>query len=129
MAGFNQVTLVGNLTRDPEMRTTGSGKSVCNFSLAVNERAGQSAQFFDVTAWDKQAELVTEYLSKGSPVLVAGRLHTDSWDDQEGNKRSKIVIVANGVTFLGKKEDGKSSKEEQYDSQGSAFKEEAEIPF
>ena len=100
--GINQVTLMGRLTRDPEMRTTPSGKSVCSFSLAV-DRQGQDdqADFFDVSAWEKTGELVNQYLSKGRRCLVQGRLRQDSWDDKEtGKKRSRVEVVAFDVTFL-----------------------------
>lgn len=108
---INQVILMGRLTRDPEMRTTTSGKSITSFSLAV-DRGGQSEQadFFDITAWEKLAELVSQYLSKGRRCLVQGRLQQDSWDDKEtGKKRSKIVVVATDVTFLDGPNDGQST--------------------
>lgn len=100
--GINQVILMGRLTRDPEVRTTGSGKSVTSFSLAV-DRGGQDdqADFFDVTAWEKTGELVAQYLSKGRRALVQGRLRQDSWDDKEtGKKRTRVEVVAFDVTFL-----------------------------
>jgi single-strand DNA-binding protein len=99
---INQVILLGRLTRDPEARTTTSGKTVVSFSLAV-DRAGQDdqADFFDITAWEKLGELVTQYLSKGRRVLVQGRLRQDSWDDKEtGKKRSRVEVTATDVTFL-----------------------------
>lgn len=100
---INQVILMGRLTRDPELRTTPSGKSVCSFSLAVDRQFSQddSADFFDVTAWDKLGDLVNQYLSKGRRCLVQGRLRQDSWDDKEtGKKRSRVEVVATDVTFL-----------------------------
>lgn len=100
--GINQVILMGRLTRDPETRTTASGKNVVSFSLAV-DRVGQDdqADFFDVTAWDKLGELVAQYLSKGRKALVQGRLRQDSWDDKEtGKKRTSVSVVATDVTFL-----------------------------
>ena len=100
--GINQVILMGRLTRDPETRTTPSGKTVTSFSLAV-DRQGQDdqADFFDVTAWEKTGELVAQYLSKGRRCLVQGRLRQDSWDDKDsGKKRSKVEVVAFDVTFL-----------------------------
>ncbi len=100
--GINQVILMGRLTRDPETRTTPSGKSVTSFSLAV-DRGGQDdqADFFDVTAWEKTGELVAQYLSKGRRCLVQGRLRQDSWDDKEtGKKRTRVEVVAFDVTFL-----------------------------
>lgn len=93
---------MGRLTRDPEMRTTASGKAVCSFSLAV-DRQGQDdqADFFDVTAWEKTGELVSQYLSKGRRALVQGRLRQDSWEDKEtGKRRSRVEVVAFDVTFL-----------------------------
>lgn len=106
--GINQVILMGRLTRDPETRTTPSGKSVTSFSLAV-DRIGQDdqADFFDVTAWEKTGELVQQYLAKGRRVLVQGRLRQDSWDDKEtGKKRSRVEVTATDVTFLDGPSDG-----------------------
>ncbi|MFI5212650.1 MAG: single-stranded DNA-binding protein [Candidatus Saccharimonadales bacterium] len=99
---INQVILMGRLTRDPEMRTTSTGKTIASFSLAV-DRGGQddAADFFDVTAWEKLGELVSQYLTKGRRCLVQGRLRQDSWDDKEtGKKRTKVEVVATDVTFL-----------------------------
>lgn len=99
---INQVILMGRLTRDPEMRTTSTGKTIASFSLAV-DRGGQDdqADFFDITAWEKLGELVNQYLSKGRRCLVQGRLRQDSWDDKEtGKKRSRVEVVATDVTFL-----------------------------
>lgn len=99
---INQVILMGRLTRDPETRTTSTGKSIASFSIAV-DRGGQedAADFFDVTAWEKLGELVSQYLSKGRRCLVQGRLRQDSWEDKEtGKKRSRIEVVATDVTFL-----------------------------
>jgi single-strand DNA-binding protein len=105
---INQVILLGRLTRDPEQRTTTSGKTIVSFSLAV-DRVGQddSADFFEVTAWEKLGELVMQYLGKGRRVLVQGRLRQDSWDDKEtGKKRSRIEVTATDVTFLDGPSDG-----------------------
>lgn len=110
---INQVILMGRLTADPEQRTTSTGKVIASFSIAV-DRGGQddATDFFNVTAWEKLAELVVKYLGKGRRVLVQGRLRQDSWDDKEtGKKRSKVEVVATDVTFL----DGPSS-----DGQGSS---------
>lgn len=100
--GINQVILMGRLTRDPETRTTPSGKTVTSFSLAVDRQgADDQADFFDVTAWEKTGELVAQYLTKGRRALVQGRLRQDSWDDKDtGKKRSKVEVVAFDVTFL-----------------------------
>jgi single-strand DNA-binding protein len=104
---FNQVTLMGNLTRDPELRTTPSGATVCSFSLALN-RSYKNAEgnwveatdYIDITAWAALGERVAQYLTKGRPALVSGRLQSRSWE-QDGQKRSKVEVVANDVTFLG----------------------------
>lgn len=99
---INQVILMGRLTRDPEMRTTPTGKTVTSFSLAVDRQGSDdTADFFDVTAWEKLGELVNQYLSKGRRCLVQGRLRQESWDDKEtGKKRSRVAVVASDVTFL-----------------------------
>ena len=107
---INQVILMGRLTRDPEMRTTTTGKSIASFSLAV-DRGGQDdqADFFDITAWEKLGELANQYLSKGRRCLVQGRLRQDSWDDKEtGKKRSRIEVTATDITFLDGPNDGQS---------------------
>jgi single-strand DNA-binding protein len=99
---INQVILMGRLTRDPEARTTSTGKTIASFSIAV-DRGGESdaADFFEVTAWEKLGELVIQYLGKGRRVLVQGRLRQDSWDDKEtGKKRSRVEVTATDVTFL-----------------------------
>ena len=99
---INQVILMGRLTRDPEQRTTTTGKTIASFSIAV-DRGGQedAADFFNVTAWEKLGDLVMQYLAKGRRVLVQGRLRQDSWDDKEtGKKQSRIEVVATDVTFL-----------------------------
>jgi single-strand DNA-binding protein len=102
----NQVILLGNLTRDPELRQTPSGQSVASFSLALNrsykDQAGEwqeATDFIDVVAWGPLGERVSQYLSKGRRVLVQGRLQSRSWE-QEGVKRSKVEVLANDVTFL-----------------------------
>lgn len=114
MAGFNRVILVGNLARDPELRYTPQGTAVSDLRLAVSTvRGGRGAEkkeetvFIDVTVWDKTAENCNEYLSKGRPVLVEGRLIQDTWEDRDtGAKRSKIKIVASTVQFLGGRGEG-----------------------
>lgn len=99
---INQVILMGRLTRDPEQRSTTSGKVIVSFSIAV-DRGGQedAADFFNVNAWEKLGELVMQYLSKGRRVLVQGRLRQDRWDDKEtGKKQSRIEVTASDITFL-----------------------------
>jgi single-strand DNA-binding protein len=102
----NQVILMGNLTRDPEVRQTPNGQSVCSFSLALNRSyKGQNDEwveatdYIDIVAWAALGERVGQYLSKGRRCLVQGRLQSRSWE-QEGQKRSKVEVVANDVTFL-----------------------------
>lgn len=109
---FNQVILMGNLTRDPEVRSTPSGQSVTSFSLALNRSyKGQdgnwveATDYVDITAWGPLGERVAQYLKKGSQALVNGRLQSRSWE-QDGQKRSKVEVVASDVTFLGSRGDG-----------------------
>lgn len=108
---INQVILMGRLTRDPETRTTASGKNITSFSLAVDRNTSDDqADFFDVTAWEKLGDLVAQYLSKGRRCLVQGRLRQDSWEDKEtGKKRSRVEVVATDVTFLDGPNDGADS--------------------
>jgi len=106
MASFNRVILVGNLTRDPELRYIPSGTAVTDIGLAVNERVKRNdqwveeANFFDVTLWGRTAEVANEYLSKGSPVLIEGRLKYDTWE-KDGQKRSKVKIIGEKMQMLG----------------------------
>src|ERR1041384_6385663 len=104
---FNQVVLMGNLTRDPELRTTPNGQSVCSFSLALNRSYKNASgdwqevtDFIDIVAWAALGERVAQYLTKGRAALVSGRLQSRSWE-QDGQKRSKVEVVAQDVTFLG----------------------------
>ena len=103
---LNQVTLMGNLTRDPELRQTPTGQNVCSFSLALNRSYKDSSgewqeatDYIDIVAWGPLAERVSQYLTKGRRCLVQGRLQSRSWE-QEGQKRSKVEVLANDVTFL-----------------------------
>jgi single-strand DNA-binding protein len=115
---INQVILLGRLTRDPEQRTTTTGKTVVGFAIAV-DRFGQedAADFFEITAWEKLGELVMQYLGKGRRVLVQGRLRQDTWDDKDtGKKRSRVEVTATDVTFLDGPSDGNSSSNTGSDS-------------
>ena len=103
---LNQVILMGNLTRDPELRQTPSGQQVCSFSLALNrsykDQNGEwqeATDYIDVVAWGPLGERVAQYMSKGRRALVQGRLQSRSWE-QDGQKRSKVEVLANDVTFL-----------------------------
>jgi single-strand DNA-binding protein len=109
---FNQVILMGNLTRDPELRQIPSGQSVCSFSLALNRSfKGQdgnwqeATDYVDIVAWGPLGERVAQYVTKGRPVLVNGRLQSRSWE-QDGQKRSKVEVIAQDVTFLGGRGEG-----------------------
>ena len=114
MAYLNKVFLIGNLTRDPELRVTPKGTAICSFGLAVNRQfrdesgtARDETTFVDIEAWGKQGELVSKYLTKGSPCMVEGRLRLDSWEDKNTQqKRSKLKVVLENVQFLGRKSDG-----------------------
>ena len=114
-ANINRVVLVGNLTKDPELRHTPSGMAVCSLRLAVNTRrkddAGQWADkpnYFDVVVWGQQGENCAQYLAKGRPVAVDGRLEWREWEAQDGAKRQAVEIVADSVQFLGGRGDGDS---------------------
>ncbi len=108
MASYNRVILVGNLTKDPELKRTPSGAAVCDLRLAVSEsyrnKEGERIErpvFVDVIVWNQQAENCNQYLSKGSPLLVEGRLQYDEWKTQQGESRNKLRIVASRTQFLG----------------------------
>ena len=114
MAGnINRVVLVGNLTRDPELRHTPSGTPVCSLRLAVNTRrkdeTGQwtdKPNYFDITVWGQQGENCAQYLSKGRPVAIDGRLEWREWEAQDGAKRQAVEVVADAVQFLDSRGDG-----------------------
>ena len=119
-ASLNKTFLMGNLTRDVELRYAPSGAAVANFGLAINRTYtnsdGEKAEevcFVDIVAWNKLAEIAGEYLSKGQPIFVEGRLQMDSWEDQDGKKRSKLKVVAQNIQFLGS---GKADSSEQEDA-------------
>jgi single-strand DNA-binding protein len=113
---INRVVLTGNLTRDPELRSTNNGTSVCGLRVAVNTRrkdpnTGEwtdKANYFDVTVWGAQGENCAQYLQKGRPVAVDGRLEWREWEDKAGNKRQSVDIIADSVQFLGSREGGEN---------------------
>ncbi len=117
MANLNRVLLIGNLTRDPEVRYTPKGTAVAEIGLAVNRiYSGEDGEkkeettFVDVTLWARQAEIAGQYLKKGRPVFIEGRLQLDTWDDkQTGQKRSKLRVVSESIQLLGSRQDGESS--------------------
>jgi len=105
--GFNKVVVLGNLTRDPELRSTPNGQNVASFSLAVNRswknasgETQEAVDYFDCVAWGKAGELISQYMQKGRAILVSGRLASRSWE-QDGNKRSKVEIVVEDFNFIG----------------------------
>ncbi len=114
MANFNKVILIGNLTRDPELRYTPKGQAVARLGLAVNRKytldsgeAREETTFVDIDAWGKQAELISQYLKKGNPLFIEGRLKFDQWDDKTtGQKTSKLRVVMENFQFMGGKSDG-----------------------
>ena len=127
-SNINRVIITGNLTSDPELRSLPSGMSVCKLRVAVNTRRKDNAtgewadkpNFFDVTVWGAQGENSARYLSKGRPVAIDGRLEWREWQDQQGNKRQSIDIIADTVQFLGGRDEGASS--------GGGFAARSDIP-
>src|SRR5918912_3094143 len=121
MANINRVVLVGNLTKDPELRHTPSGTAVCKLRIAVNTRQkdaqgnwGDKPNYFDVTVWGNQGESCAQFLSKGRPVGVDGRLDWREWEAQDGTKRQAVEIIADTVQFLGGRGDGEGGGERQF---------------
>ena len=113
---INRVVITGNLTRDPELRALPSGTSVCNLRIACNTRRKDNStgewvdkpNYFDVTVWGAQGENCAQYLAKGRPIAVDGRLEWREWQDKEGNKRQSVDIIADSVQFLGSREGGEN---------------------
>ena len=110
MASFNRVILMGNLTRDPELRVTPQGTSVCKINVAVNKQIRMSdggvkdeTSFIDVDAFGRQADVIAKYFIKGRPILVEGRLKLDRWETQAGEKRSKLGVILESFQFIGQR--------------------------
>ncbi len=118
---INRVVLTGNLTRDPELRSTAGGTTVCGLRIATNTRRkdGQSGEwvdkpnYFDVTVFGRQGENAAQYLAKGRPLAIDGRLEWREWQDKEGNKRQAVEIVADNVQFLGGRDDAPTRPAQQ----------------
>jgi single-strand DNA-binding protein len=134
MANINRVVLVGNLTRDPELRHTPSGTAICKLRVAVNSRQkdpatgewGEKPNYFDVTVWGNQGESCAQYLSKGRPVGIDGRLDWHEWEDkQTGQKRQAVEIIADSVQFLGSRDGG--GGESQYIPSGDVAPDRADF--
>jgi len=119
MANFNKVYLIGNLTRDPELRVTPKGTAICQFGLAVNRQfkdesgsVRDETTFVDIEAWGRQGETISKFCTKGRPLFVEGRLKFDQWDDKtSGQKRNKLKVVLEGFQFLGGRNDPASEGE------------------
>src|SRR5207247_6288642 len=131
MANINRVVLVGNLTRDPELRHTPGGTAVCSLRLAVNTRRKDAAtgewtekpNYFDVTVWGNQGESCAQYLAKGRPVAIDGRLEWREWEAQDGSKRQAVEIIADSVQFLGSRSDSPSGG-----GGGNGFEAKSDVP-
>jgi single-strand DNA-binding protein len=131
----NVVVITGNLTRDPELRSTGGGTSLCELRVAVNSRRkdGQSGQwvdkpnYFDVTVWGAQGENCANYLSKGRPVAIEGRLDWREWEAKDGGKRQAVQIIANTVQFLGSR-DGSGGGPGGGNGNGGGFSPQSDVP-
>lgn len=127
MRGFSKAIITGNLTRDPELRSTPNGASVCSFSVAVNRvykdsngEQREDVSYIDCSAWGRLGEMISQYAKKGSGVLVSGRLDQRSWEDKNGGgKRSRVEIVAEDFNFLGGPRDGGNSSSSYSNSASS----------
>jgi single-strand DNA-binding protein len=136
---INAVVLTGNLTRDPELRTTPAGTSVAKLRLAVNSRRKNGAgawvdkpNYFDVIVWGARGESCAEYLAKGRPVAVEGRLEFREWETEGGGRRQAVEIVASSVQFLGQGNGSgaeEASGDREAEAEGAVAGEEDEIPF
>ena len=140
MASLNKVFIMGNLTRDPELRYTASGTAVCNFSIAIGRKyktkegeIKEEVVFVNnITAWARLAEICGEYLQKGSPVHVEGRLYLNTWEDKETKKKmNQLRVTAEKIQFLGRKSDATAApkKEEESETQPPIGGGSEEIPF
>ena len=138
--GFAHVSIVGNMTRDPDLRTLNSGKTVCQLGVAVGysykDASGEwvdKPSFFDVSVWGPQGEACAKYLSKGRPVAIDGRLDQRTWEAQDGTKRSKVEIVADQVVFLGGQKEGQQQASKpaaaRDDFKDIDFGDEGEVPY
>ncbi|MFH1449651.1 MAG: single-stranded DNA-binding protein [bacterium] len=136
MASLNRVILMGNLTRDPELRYTQGGAPVSRFSIAVNRvyttntgEKKEEVSFLPIVVWGKQAESCNQYLNKGRLVLVDGRLRQHSWESKEGEKRNTIEVIAYRVQFLGAKGESQETSAASLESENIPDEIEDEIPF
>lgn len=130
MASLNKVLLLGNLTRQPELRYTSGGMAICEFGLAMNRRFSVNNQereevcFVDIVVWGKQAENCGKYLEKGAQAMIEGRLQLDQWQDKEtGAKRSRLRVVADTVQFMGRADRAAASGSDAYAPEAAAYSE------
>jgi single-strand DNA-binding protein len=138
MASFNRVILMGNLTRDPEVRFTNTGMAVCKVGLAVNRRFKDSQTdqwreeptFVDVTIFGKRGEAFAKFHTKGKPAFVEGELRLDTWEDKNGGgKRSKLYVVGNNWEFVGAGREGAAAEHAGSGGSGGEYAEEMDTPF
>lgn len=135
MPNVNKTFLMGNVTRDPELRTTQGGTAVCKFGMAINRKYKQgdeqkeSTCFVDLVAWGRQAEVIAQYVKKGSPLFVEGRLEFSSWEDKQGGgKRSKLEVAVENFQLMGDKPEGGRKARGQRDD-GYPTEEDSGVPF
>lgn len=131
--GFNKVILMGNLTRDPEVRTTPSGQSVVSFGLAINRtwrgadgEQHESVSYIDCVAWGKTGEIIAQYVQKGRPLLVSGRLEQRSWE-QDGQKRSKVEVIVEDFNFVGGAQGGAGAPADSGSSSSTSGKKQDDV--
>ncbi len=135
MTSFNKVILLGNLTRDPEVRYTPNGIAVASFAIAVNRKYKQGDEtkeevsYIDIVVFGKQAESCGQYISKGDSVLIDGRLQQRRWETEEGQKRNKIEVVAQSVNFMPKRSSGGGQPQGHAEPTQEATADEGDIPF
>ena len=138
MSNFNKVILMGNLTRDPELKNLGSGTALCEIGMATNRKfktqSGEMKEetcFIDITLWGRMGENLHRYLKKGDPVLIEGRLKFDTWETPEGQKRSKLSVVAEGMQFVprGGTQQGQDGQQQSADPFADQRPSDVEVPF
>lgn len=136
MPNLNKVMLMGNLTRDPELRYTQNNTAVCQIGLAINRKwkdaSGADKEevvFIDCEAWGRTAEVLNQYVRKGDPIFIEGRLKLDQWQDKEGNNRSKLKVVVEGMQFLKGKSDGQQQRQADRQSATSATNTGPHVPI
>lgn len=127
---MNKIILMGRLTKKPELKTTNSNKSVCNFSVAVNRKANnKETDFFNCQAWEKTGEFVEKYFDKGSMISIVGRVQNRSWEDKDGKKNYITEIIVEEVYFCGSKKDSNNSSKEFSNDEMKEIEDNDELPF